>query len=234
MIKYSLIANDLTPEPNDYRAQTHAAGVFDKEAVIEHMLQRGSLVTRTDILAVFNDMEEAVVDLHRQGYTVNLPLFGTSFSIKGRFDRPEETFSTDRHRLNINVHRGRLLTHLQRDLRPEKTDRAPAQPTIHQVTDLVSGVQNERLTPGGVVEIVGRAIKIVGNDASVGLWFMAADGSKTRATITVHNKPSTVLAVIPTLAPGTYSVRIVTQYLIGGGLLKHPKFHVFDKALIVD
>jgi hypothetical protein len=48
------------------------------------MLQRGTLLTKTDIIAVFPILPA--------GSTVNLPLFNTSFSISGVFDSPLDNF----------------------------------------------------------------------------------------------------------------------------------------------
>ena len=83
MLKYTLVENQLTERPNDYMAQTIAVRAYDKEAIIALMLRRGTLLTRTDVLAVLNGLEETVADIIKDGGTVNLPLFNTSFSISG-------------------------------------------------------------------------------------------------------------------------------------------------------
>jgi hypothetical protein len=75
MLKYSLTENLLTERPANYSAQAHSGASLDKEAVI----------TRTDILAVLNSLEETIVDALLDGTTVNLPLFNTSFSISEVF-----------------------------------------------------------------------------------------------------------------------------------------------------
>ena len=88
MLKYSLSENLLTDRPNDYSAQTHATESLDKEAIIARILKRGTTLTKTDVLAVFNGIEEVIADALLEGNTINLPLFNTSFSILGVFESP--------------------------------------------------------------------------------------------------------------------------------------------------
>ena len=96
MLKYSLVENLLTDRPDDYSAQTHCVTSLDKEAIIKRMLQRGNLLTRTDILAVLNGFEETVTDALLEGNNLTLPLFNTSFSISGVFESPLDSFDGNR------------------------------------------------------------------------------------------------------------------------------------------
>ena len=50
VLKYSLVENLLTERPDDFLAQTHSMGSLDKNAIIDRMLKRGTLLTRTDII----------------------------------------------------------------------------------------------------------------------------------------------------------------------------------------
>ena len=88
MLKYSLVENLPTDRPDDYSAQVHAVDSYDKEAIIARMLQRGTLITRTDIMAVLNNFEETIVKILNTSGVINSPLFNTSFSISGVFENP--------------------------------------------------------------------------------------------------------------------------------------------------
>ena len=98
MLKYSLLEMLLTDRPDDYSAQTHSIATLDKEAIIKRMLNRGTLLTRTDILAVLNGFEETIAEALLEGYSVTHPLFNTSFSISGVFESPLDTFDGNRHK----------------------------------------------------------------------------------------------------------------------------------------
>jgi len=232
MLQYSLTENLLTDDPNDYTALVQPLGTYDKEAIITEMLRRGTLLTRTDILAVLNGFEETVRDITHDGGTVNTPLFNTSFSISGVFDGALDTFDGNRHKLNVNLSKGMVMRDAESQVAIEKTGTVIPQPTILEVKDSVSGKVNEQLTPGGVVELMGVNIKIVGENADCGLWFVPASGDAVKANVIVQNKPSSLIAMIPNLSAGSYTIKEVTQYS-GSNLLKSPKTSFFIKALTV-
>lgn len=232
MLKYSLTENLLTERPDDYSAQTHSIASLDKEAIINRMLSRGTLLTRTDIVAVLNNLEETIVDALLEGNNINLPLFNTSFSISGVFEGPLDSFDGNRHKLNVNLTKGTLLRTVEKEIKFEKTNAITPQPQIQEIKDSVSGAVNERLTAGGVVEIRGYNIKITGNQPDCGLWFIPDSGEAVKATVLIENKPSTLIAMIPALAQGAYRIRVVTQFS-GGKELKDPKSVIYNKPLTV-
>ena len=234
MLKYSLTENLLTERPDDYSAQTCAMASLDKEAIIARMLNRGTLLTRTDILAVLNSLEETVTDALLDGNNVNLPLFNTSFSISGVFESPQDSFDGNRHKLNINLTKGVMLRDAERNVKFEKTNTAAPLPQIQEVKDSLSGAVNERLTPNGVVEVRGYNLRIEGDDAVCGLWFIAENGAETKAEVIIENKPSRILAMIPALTAGSYQVKVVTQYSGGGKFLKTPRTFVYPRTLTVE
>jgi hypothetical protein len=233
VLKYSLNENQLTERPDDYSAQTYSVASLDREAIIARMLKKGTLMTRTDIVAVLNGFEETIDDAVCNGYSINLPLFNTSFSISGVFESPMDTFDGNRHKLNVNLTKGTLLRQAERQVKLEKTTTGTPQPTIQEVKDSISGVVNERLMAGGVVEIRGYNLRIDGSDPSCGLWFVSDGGAETRATVIIENKPSRIMAMIPSLPAGTYQVKVITQYSGGGKFLLTPKTFVYPKNLLV-
>ena len=231
MLKYSLNENLLTERPDDYSAQAHSVASLDKEAVIERILKFGTTLSRTDIIAVFNGIEEAIVDALLQGYNVNLPLFNTSFSISGVFEGPMDSFDGNRHKLNINLSKGTLLRDAEKKVKFEKTNASAPLPHIQEVKDCTTGIVNEKLTAKGVVEIRGYNLRIDGDDPEIGLWFIDEAGKETKANIIIENKPSRIMAMIPELAAGNYNIKIVSQYSVGGNILKSLKNFTYSKSL---
>lgn len=231
-LKYSLTENLLTERTDDFSAQTHPSGSHDKEAIIARMLQRGTLLTRTDILAVLNGFDETIVDIMLEGGHVNLPLLNTSFSISGVFEGATDSFDANRHKLNINLTKGTLLREAEKKVKLEKTSTIVPQPQILEVKDSVSGKVNEVLTSKGVVELRGHNIKVEGDNTACGLYFVAEDGTELKAAVLVTNKPSSVVAMMPALAAGkSYQIKLVTQYTGSGTYLKTPRTVVYNKSL---
>jgi hypothetical protein len=234
MLEYSLHENLLTEErTDDYSAQTHSKTSYNKDALIELMLQRGTLTTKTDVLAVLNNLEETVAYVIRQGGTVNLPLFGTGFSISGVFEGATDVFDPLRHHLHVNIRKGTLLRAAEEDVKLMKVNVASPQPQILEVKDSVSGSVDDRLTPGGVLEITGVNIRISGKNPACGLFFVSDDMPETLKVETlVTNNPSSLVAIIPFLAPGgRYRVKVVTQYQHSRRDLNEPRTTTFPKLL---
>ena len=233
MLKYALIENQLTGRPDDYSAQVYASKTFDKNAFISRLLKKGYLMTKTDAIAAINAIEDTVVEILREGGTINLPLLNISFTVSGVFEGPLDNFDGKRHKLNIKLNKGVLLRETEKRIVMEKTVAVTPQPIVLEVKDSLSGKVNEMLTPNGVIEVRGVNIKIVGEEPECGLWFTNEDGKDEKATVFIENKPSAVIAVIPVLAPGTYQLKVVTQYTSSGsGVLKKPKICIYSKILI--
>ena len=230
-VKYSLVENLLTEREDDYSAQVHSAISYDNAAIVARMVNRGNLLTKVDIEAVVSAYTDEVEMIHDEGGHVNTPLFNTSSSVSGVFDGPLDTFDPNRHKYNINVTKGTRLRAVEKRQKLEKTNSVSPQPNIQEVKDTISGKVNDELTPNGVIEIRGYSLKIAG-DERCGLWFIPSSGEAVKAVVFVENKPSTVIAIIPPLAAGSYHVRIVTQYSSGKGL-KEPKTVIYSKTLTV-
>ena len=231
MLKYSLTRNLLTDEGN-YTAKAQSSGSFDKEAIITDMLRRGSLLTRTDILAVLNGFEESIAGIINDGGAVNTPLFNTRFSISGVFDGGADNFDHKRHKVNVKFNKGVLIRNTEAKIILEKTVAIAPQLQILEVKDSVSGKVNERLTSGGVLEVWGNNIKIAGDYPECGLYFVPESGEALKALVIAQNKPSSLIIAIPSLAAGTYTLELVTQFT-NGHLLKLPRTCYFNKMLIV-
>ena len=230
---YSTTENLLTERLDDLSATCHPASNYDKDAIFNEMMKRGTLLTKTDILAVLNLFEETVAGILADGNTVTTPLFNTSFSISGVFEGAMDTFDPSRHKLNINLTKGTMLRDAEKRVKLEKTTAVAPMPLIQEVKDSISGSYNSKLTPGGVIELRGNTLKIDGDKPECGLWFVFEDGTETKSAVIIENKPSRIIALIPNLVVGEYNVKIVTQYSTGGSVLKTPKTYVFTKTLIV-
>jgi hypothetical protein len=228
-LKYGLNENHLTERTDDWTAIAYPVASLDQEAVITRILAKGTSLTRTDVLAVLNALNEVVADGAGQGYTFNLPLLNTSFSISGVFESPLDTFDGNRHKLNLNLTKGVVLREAEKRVKPVKTNTSTPLPQIQEVKDSVSGSVNELLTAGGVVEVRGYNLKIEGGNPACGLWFVAG-GAEIKAGTVIENKPSRIIAMIPAMAAGTYQIKVVTQFT-GGKLLKTPKVFVYPKDL---
>ncbi|MDR1258641.1 MAG: DUF4469 domain-containing protein, partial [Tannerellaceae bacterium] len=224
--------NPLTERTDDYVAQTHVKTSYNREQFIDLMLERGTLMTRTDAVAVLNNIEETVAYIVRNGGSVNLPLFNTGFSITGVFNSPLDAFDPNRHHLNVTIHDGLRLRQARNEVKLQKVNAISPQPQIMEVRDNLSGTVDEMVTSGGPVEISGINIKIAGKDPSCGLYLVNSSGEETKFASIVQNNPGKLIAVAPFDLFGmtSYRVKIVTQYS-GSNEWKEPRDTVYPRWL---
>jgi len=233
-IKAQLYDNVLTPNPNDFMARVVSERSLTVKDVCRSAVTRGG----ADISAAA--MEHAVnLFLKEMGYalcdgfSINTGWFTASVSIKGVFDSPTEKFNAAKHTVLFDFKQGSLLRKELGAVTVNITGVAQTALYIAQVTDVKTGSVNDMLTPNRNLRISGSKIKIAGDNAANGVYFVNQDTKeRTRvdAADIVTNNPSELVIVIPELAAGTYTLEVVTQY--GGTTpLKEPRTAVFDKPL---
>jgi len=230
-LKYSLTENLLTAQPDDYNARPQDVKSHDMESIISQMLEKGSTVTRADILAVLNNFFEVAGTITADGETINTDLFKTNLSITGVFDGAGDTFDRGRHTIKVNTNAGKVLKGALDKIQMEKTTAPEAIPHILEVKDSVSGSVNDDITSGGVLEITGSLLKIEGNNSENGVYLVAGNGTKSKVVTLVDNKPARLFVILPKLAAGEYTLQITTQFNGGGSALKNPRTGTFNKPL---
>jgi hypothetical protein len=230
-MKYYLTEIKLTDESN-YSARVQVDVSHNLDGIINLILNRRNLVSRTDLVAVLNAFFESIQECIERGEGVNLPLFNLGYSISGVFDNDEDMFDEEQHRIKVNLNDGVLITQAIENIKPTKIDAIDTAPDIKYFKDLSSGTTNKILTPNSIFEITGKRLKLAGDDASVGLYFVAENGTETKVNLIAGNANKKLIAQAPTLIVGTYRLRLRTQYS-GGHMLKEPKEHTSAFTLTV-
>ncbi|MDE5421520.1 DUF4469 domain-containing protein [Ancylomarina sp. DW003] len=232
-LKYSLTENLLTAEVDDYNARPQEVTSYDLEDIIAQMLEKGSTVTRSDILAVLNNFFEVAGTITSNGGMINTDLFKTNFSVTGVFNGATDAFDKSRHAIKINTNAGKVLKTALTKVKVEKVASAETIPHILEVKDSISGSVNDQISSEGVLEITGSRLKLDGDNATNGVYLVASDNTRNKVVTVVDNKPARLIVILPTLAAGEYSLQITTQYNGGGSGLKSPRTGTFSKLLTV-
>lgn len=79
------------------------------------MMKRGTMVTKTDVLAVFNLYNDVVSDEIAGSASVILPLANFRPSIRGTFKDANDSFDPSRHIKRASVNQGLLLAEKMRN-----------------------------------------------------------------------------------------------------------------------
>ncbi len=208
-LKYALLDNRLTEDPNDYAAKVQDLESKSIDDIIDVMIGRGSTVTRAEALSVLEEYSAALEQLLRDGHSINTPLFNLIPSIKGVFYDKNESFNPERHQVRVNVRPGTRLRQIESQIQVERVSASRPTPEPEDFEDVASETRNSQITPGGLAKLTGSRLKYEPNDAQQGVFFIDAAGAETRVTMIARNKPSELNFQIPaTLAAGAYTVEV--------------------------
>jgi hypothetical protein len=169
------------------------------------------------------------------GFSVNTGWYTAGPQVRGVANTPQEQYDKDKHSLLFEFHQGSLLRKELENVNVEIIGVADTEAAIAQVIDVKTGSVNDLLTPNRNLKIAGYKIKIAGENAANGIYFVnrvTAERTKVDSSDIVINNPSELIVVIPELAAGTYLLEVTTQYAVGS-LLKEPRTATFDKTLTV-
>lgn len=235
-IKAYLYENLLTEDPNDYVARVSSERTLGVSDVCSSAVSRGGADTSAqtmehNVMLFLQEMDYLLKD----GYSVNTGYFTAGAQIKGVFNSAKETFNPDKHSVYILFNMGETTRSGLSDVTVDILGVAETGIEIAQVTDVKSGSVNDKLTPNRNLRIKGSKLKIAGDNASVGVYFLkdgTTESIKVDAADIVTNNPSELIIVIPALAKGGYKLQVVTQFTTSG-TLKEPRTAIFDKVLTV-
>lgn len=211
MIKYTLIENVLTPDPNDYYPQVQITGRAGVEQLVDRMLSMGSTVTKSDLLAVMSLLDEAVLALLVEGYRVDIAGIVDLFPrLQGVFDGPGDGFDKSRHTLSVNANAApAFIARVRADARVQKEEAVTPTPAPLQFVDGSSSAVNSVVTAGSIGTVNGSRLKFNATAVDEGVYFIAsAGGAETKVAIVSINKPGQLVFLIPALESGEYSVEV--------------------------
>ncbi|MBN2598677.1 MAG: DUF4469 domain-containing protein [Marinifilaceae bacterium] len=143
------------------------------------------------------------------GNNVNTELFKVYPSISGVFVNESDGFDKKRHAIRLNLNAGSRLAQAVNSIELRKVEISVAQPVIQQFADLKTKAINETFSPGQIASLKGSLLKFDEADENQGIFFIAGDGTATKAGNVVKNKPSELLFFVPdTLNTGSFQVEV--------------------------
>lgn len=212
-IKYALYDNQMTSDPEDYMAQVQHDKTLSLDDLIEVMIGRGSTVTKAEALSVLEEFFEAITTALKNGDAINTELFNISVSLRGVFTNINDRYDSNRHHAKINLQASTRLKKILSELEFTKTEASKPAPTLQDFKDIASDTHNDTLTAAGVGHIMGSRLKVDTEDAIQGVFFIAENGTETKATTYIRNKPSELIFMIPGgLASGEYALEVRTVF----------------------
>ena len=237
-IRAHLYDNTLTTEDaHDFIARAEIMKSLTVKDICESAVDRGgadiSAPAMEHAIELFN--KEAAY-LLSNGFAANTSLFHAAARIKGVFNSSMETFNHEKHTIDIHFNQGDLVRKEMNDVEVDVRGLASTDAHIAQVVDIKSQSINNVITPNYDLRIIGNKLKIIGDDARNGVFFVSEENPAIIIDVPsvdiINNNPSELLIRCPATLSGRYRLEIVTQYGSGGGhILKEPRISVFDRVL---
>lgn len=212
-IKYYLMPNVITPNPNDQTARISPKEILDENTIAARMVKRSSSYTLPVITGVLELFFDVVTDEISNGNHVNTPLVDIKPGISGVFSSASDSFDPARHLLKASVAPGTLLNQRMRTSQTEKITKPPTMPVLIEYNDVNSKTFNNRITPGGIGIIVGEELKFNPAVLKEGIFFVDEDNTTTKVTIIAGLTNGKIIFTVPsTLVPGNYKLQVIKGY----------------------
>jgi len=220
-IKYALYENKLTEATDLYAAKVLISGSADLNTIVDRIVDQGSTVTRTDIIAVLEGAIEATDNLLLDGWRVNFGGLCDLFPrIKGKFNGITDHYDPSRHQIDVGAAPGsRVRKTIRDDAAVTKRETILPAPLVLEYTDLGSGETNDHVTPGSIGTINGSRLAFNELAEDEGIYFNSTSTpAKVKVTAIQKNKPSELVFMVPELSVGTYWLEVYKHFTPEGDL----------------
>lgn len=197
----------------------------DQSFVLDRMASKNPGLHRETMSASVNLYHEVVSELVMNGYSVNTDLFRAVPQLKGLAEG--NVWNPKKNSIYVSLTQGKKLREGTKDTTVQVLGDRQAAMYINGTQDAATRATDLSATAGRNFTLLGKNIKVVGTDASVGITLTATtDGTVTKldTDMLVVNDPSKLILLLPSsLTDGEYTLTVTTQFAAGKTLLKSPR-----------
>jgi hypothetical protein len=237
--KLWLLPNRMTKDiANDSIADVSTAGnTKHNEDIAKAIKDDGSDLQVETLLDVLNRGDRVRRRFLLEGYSVQTNIVHLAPRVTGNWIGADPLFDPKEHKITIDaIPTAEFRKALEEEVGIEVLGKkADGGAVIGLVTDAFTGKTDGTISVYGDIVITGEKIRIdpVGGEG-LGVFYVAANGTETKDIIPFTvNDPKKVIAHVPALAPGTYTLKIVTRYSNSNTLLKEPRTILYELPLTV-
>lgn len=236
--KVWLRLNPLTKDvDNDYTAEVSTTGNTKRnEDIARTIIDEGSEIKYDTLVNILNRRDRIERNMLRQGCSVQSGNVRLSPRVSGSWTGRNAGYDAAVNRPAIDAVITADMRESLQEVGVEVLGVKDGGAYIGMVTDTATGLTDGTLTLNDDILIEGEKLKVApeGEDGS-GVFFVDSAGQVHPVTRRLtQNGPKKILARVPLLPDGEYTLRIVTRYSNGGTLLKEPRVIDYDRLLIVN
>ena len=235
---YKRIPNDVTVnDPSDYIAKVIITASMTDEDIARKVVERGTVFDYSTLLNAFRLRDQVILDFLSQGLAVVTGTCQYLPSITGVLDGT--TFNPQKNRCTVNINPSvemrRMLEKVKAEYGGYTQESGGAE--ISKVEDTTTGRIDGTITPGGIVNIWGKKIKVVKDDGTTAgaIVFVDSKGVATPVTTALGtNEPKHISFIVPaSLTNGNYTLELTTKFTSHTGTLKEERTITCPLTLVV-
>ena len=239
--KVWLTPNLLTKDiDNDYIAEVSTSKqTLRNEDIAQRIVDEGSEIKYDTLLSIINQHDRIIREAVCDGYSVLTGVGQYSPRVTGSWIGKSANFDPSVNKLTLDMVLSKEMRDALSTVGVEVLGvKEGGGAAIGLVTDTLTEATDGTITPGEDILIEGTKIKVVGDEELCGIYFIPRDAPeetiyKVERRLT-QNDPSRIIARVPaTMAPGAYTLRIVTQFSTATTTLKEPRTLEYETPLVI-
>ena len=232
-LRLNLLTKDVD---NDYTAEVSTMkNSLRNEDIAQRIVGEGSEIKYDTLLSIINQHDRIIREAVADGYSVLTKTCQYTPRVAGTWIGSSAKFDPEKHKVTLDITLSSEMRESLSHVGVEVLEVKDSGARIGLVTDTATGLSDGTITPGDDIRIDGEKIRIAGDGAGIGVFFIDTDGKEypvTRRLTT--NDPKCLLARVPSgLTDGQYTLRIVTRFSNTTTLLKEPRTIEYERLLIV-
>ena len=207
------------------------------EDIARRIVEMGSEYNYESILSIINRRDEIEREILLSGRSFTSKNMRHAPRVKGNWYGIKPTPDYSLHLATYDTVMTNDMRNGMRGVRFEVLGTKVTSGIISLVTDTFTGLSDGTITPEDDIKILGDKIRVLDNgtnDPDVGIFLVAANNIRHRVTRRLtENNPSSVIARVPILPPGTYTLEIVTYFTSGATLLSSSRTITYALPLTI-
>jgi hypothetical protein len=234
--KIWLRQNYLTKDvENDYSGEVSTAGrTVRNEDIARRIVNERSEFRYETILSILNERDGIVRESVLEGSAVLDGVTHILPTTLGVWTGTDRTVDPAKQKPHVSISPAAELREGLGSVKMEILGVKDSGAYIGLVTDAATKATDGHITPGGIITITGDKLRIapLGGEG-LGIFLVNRVGDSLPVTQVSQNDPKKLVALVPFLDPGTYTLQVVTRFSNGSTLLNAARTIVYDLPLIV-
>jgi hypothetical protein len=232
-LRLNLLTKDVD---NDYTAEVSTVGnTKHNEDIARTIIEEGSEIKYDTLLSILNQRDRIERQMVQQGSSVQTGNVRLSPRINGSWLGSNAKFDPDVHKKTLDATITNEMREALEEVGIEVLGIKDSGAFIGLVTDTSTGLNDGTITANEDILIEGDKLRIIPEDeAGLGIFFIDSSGNAIPVTRRLtQNDPKKIIARVPELPAGEYTLQVVTRFSSGLQLLKEARVIEYDKKLIV-